>query len=176
MARNSPLNILIAYENLAAGIRAQVISNKLAAQLKPDCDVNTDVWKFDVLHHPQLRNEAARQASAADLIIIATHTVEELPSYVGSWMDMWVMNKKNGPVALVALLGGDRMNSWSAQKMRDQLQRIAEEGGLDFFCKTASHGSEEGFLPEALRHEDDGMPVYSQGATDSGWRGWGIND
>src|ERR1041385_3264211 len=99
-----PLDIVIVYENFTAAVRAQNVSQRLAAELDADFEISREVWGFELLSHPQLRQEAAAAAAEADLVVVSVSGAAELPAHVRSWVESWVAEKRGGLSALVALV------------------------------------------------------------------------
>src|SRR5215472_17322151 len=87
---NSTLNVVIAYEDLETGKRAMKTYDYLVEHLGEQCLFANQMWKFDVLAVPKLREIAARDAAAAEIIIIAAHEGRDLPTEVKSWIEMWL--------------------------------------------------------------------------------------
>src|SRR4051794_31457425 len=81
----SNFNVVIAYENLEAGKNARKTYDYLAQHLGQDCQFANEMWSFDVLSIPRLRELAARDAMQADIIIVACHGNGRLPEAVKSW-------------------------------------------------------------------------------------------
>ena len=71
MNENVVFKIVIAYENFAAGIRAKKMLERLTSELQPDFQINSDVWKFEMLGHRRLREQATTEASEADMIVVS---------------------------------------------------------------------------------------------------------
>ena len=170
--------IVIAYENFAAGIRAKEVSERLGAQLQPQFEINSDFWKFELLKHPQLREQAALEASEADMIVISADGAGELPVCLKKWFEIWVPEKVGRHSALVALLDREeetagRMDSFSAY-----LRVMAEKGSMDFFCKAGGwrHQAIEDTVENMPGRLEHSVPVMDGLIHHNAWRGWGIND
>ena len=128
MKTSAVFKVVIAYETFAAAARARQVSDRLNAELNLECDV----WNMDSLVHAPLRELAAAAAAQADVIIIATHSGEALPTSVKDWIEEWLPRKKSGPTALVALLVHNGETSREPTAVCVYLSRIAERGGMDF--------------------------------------------
>ena len=176
-----PFKIIIIYENLAAGIRAQETAERLSKQLNPDTEMNVDLWKFDLLAHTSMQERAARDAADADMLIVSADANTKLPVHVRSWLErlLPVVERPEARRALVALLAADREHrvTWEAEDVRDYLQHVAAEQGMDFFCKNDPAPSKA----DDIAHPRD-LPANSHlfldeaFTPDISWRRWGIND
>src|SRR5437867_2974953 len=104
MEHKFAFKIVIAYENFASGIYAKEVSQRLAVELEPEFAIQSDLWKFEMLGQPHLREYAVTGAAEADMVIIAARGADELPVHVKNWIEGCVHQKRVGPAALVALL------------------------------------------------------------------------
>jgi hypothetical protein len=181
MDKNPPFKIVVAYEDFDAGLRAKEMLERLSQQLIPEFEVSRDVWKFELLGHPQLRKQAAREASEADMILIAARAESELLPHVTSWIDEWASNRNGRVAALVALLDQEQENENELPPLCALLQQTAERAGMDFFCKTGDwHQQDFDYVffettprPSSATRLQGVEEVLYQ---DASRRGWGIND
>jgi hypothetical protein len=168
----STFKVVIAYETAAAAVHAKEISERLAAELRLECAT----WKMDLLAHPPLCERAATAAAQADMIIFATCAREGLPSHVKDWIENWLPRKKRGPAALVALFEGDRETLREPGPLSAYLSKIAQRGGMDFFCNAGSVPSQDFQNAEESRPYSAEFELEETLNRDSVRRGWGIND
>src|SRR5215467_263907 len=83
------LNVVIAYEDLETGKRAMKTYDYLVEHLGEHCLFTNQMWKFDVLAVSKLRDIAAKDAAAADLIIVSAHEGNQLSAEVKAWNESW---------------------------------------------------------------------------------------
>jgi hypothetical protein len=127
-----PFNVLIAYEDFETGKHAKRTYDYLAENLGPECQLTNQMWKFDALSIPKLREIAVRDASLADIIIISSHG-ETLPEYVNKWIDSWLMQGSEA-LALVALFDQPE-SELGVASMKNYLAEIARRAGMEFFAQ-----------------------------------------
>jgi len=127
---NSTLNVVIAYEDLETGKRAMKTYEYLVEQLGSHCFFAHQMWKYDVLAVPKLKEIAAKDAAAAEIIIVSAHEGRELPKEVKAWMDLW-LSYKSQTTALVGLFGAESVET----PVRTYLEEIARRGKVAFFCQ-----------------------------------------
>jgi len=127
-------NVLIAYDDFEAGKHAKKTYDFLVEHLGEECEFANQMWKFDVLGIPKLREIAARDANAADIIIISCHVVSELSAEFKAWAELWLQSKCNA-IALVALLDCPFGLTSEAHDIRNYLADIARRGEMEFFCE-----------------------------------------
>jgi len=126
-------NVLIAYEDFDTGKHAKKTYDFLVEHLGRECHLTNQMWKFDVLSIPKLREIAIRDAVMADIIIISSHG-DAMPEHVTKWIEGWVKEGTQA-LALVALIEGpeDRLGGSSA--LRAYLAEVAKRGGMEFFAQ-----------------------------------------
>src|ERR1700749_4985931 len=127
---NSALNVVIAYEDLETGKRAMKTYEYMVQQLGDQCLFANQMWKFDVLSVPKLKDIAAKDAAAAEIIIISGHDGRDLPAGVKSWIEMW-LGYKTEASALVGLCEGES----DFNPARAYLADIASRAQIEFFCQ-----------------------------------------
>ena len=127
---NPALNVVIAYEDLETGKRAMKTYDYLVEHLGDQCLFANQMWKFDVLSVSKLREIAAKDAAAADIIMIAAHEGNQLPREVKAWIEQWLSYKTHAS-ALVGLFGTESVDN----PVRDYLAGVAKRANIEFFCQ-----------------------------------------
>ena len=127
---NSALNVVIAYEDLETGKRAMRTYEYMVQQLGNQCLFANQMWKFDVLALPKLREIAAKDAAAAEIIMVSAHEGRELPADVKSWIEMW-LGYRTGATALVGLFDGET----ELTPARTYLADVARRANIEFFSQ-----------------------------------------
>ena len=126
------LNVVIVYEDFAAGKHAQETYDFLVNQLGQDFDFNNQMWKFDVLENAKMRELAVRDTAASDLVLVSTHGSGELPDGTKCWLNQWAESKGSAK-ALVALVDRPVNLFGETSAIRSFLQVVARRAGVDFF-------------------------------------------
>ncbi len=73
------LDVLAVYEDFATGLRARQTLDQTVQRLEADADVQVNLWRFDLLREPALRQQAAEEAAEADIVFVSMHGQSELP-------------------------------------------------------------------------------------------------
>lgn len=128
------LNVVIAFEDSAAGRHAESFYEHLKQRLGDEFDLTRYQWSFSLLRDDCVRETAAHDAATADIIIIATHGAGGLPEHVRTWFQSWIGRNENR-MALVALFDQPVTCSATRQEFRSALERVATAGGMDFFAE-----------------------------------------
>jgi hypothetical protein len=131
-------NVVIAYEDFETGKHAKRIYDFLVEQLNDECVFNNEMWKFDVLAVAKLRDMAAKDAAAADVIIVSVHGTSELPGDVKSWVEIG-LTERTQAIALVALFESPERPA--AASTRNFLADAARRAGIAFFAQPDSSPS-----------------------------------
>ncbi len=131
---NPTFNVVIAYEDFDTGKHAKKTYDFLVESLGRECRFTNQMWKFDVLSIPKLREMAAKDAVMADIIIISCHGGDELPEFVQAWIESWVAEKDSAH-ALVALFDCPHEDFLKTRQIRAYLADVAEKAGMEFFAQ-----------------------------------------
>jgi hypothetical protein len=173
-------NVVIAYEDFETGKQAKKTYDLLMQNLGGDCAFNNQMWKFDVLAIPKLREMAAKDALIADVIIVSCRGGSSLPDSVKGWVDLW-QAEKSAAIALVALIDSPQEHVFQSREVRDYLADIAKRAGMEFFAQPEEDGGRTENTPFVF---NDGpkrgdKPLSSlAGAVHRGtsFSHWGINE
>jgi len=124
--------VVIVYEDFRTAAQAKRAYDFLAANLTHEWQLTSQMWKFELLRIPELRDMAAEDAAMANLIIVSCHGDQELPADVTDWVEMW-QGDKGEPVALVALFDRPPEQAQHARTTQAYLERVAKRGRMEFF-------------------------------------------
>jgi|SRR6185436_11970296 len=128
-------SVVIAYEDLDTGKNARRTYDHIAHELGYDCQFINEMWNFDVLGLPRLREMAANDARQADMIIIACHGDKPLRDSVKAWMEL-LMTEEVNAIALVALFDSANLASSATREIREYLGQAASRCNIEFFAQT----------------------------------------
>ena len=123
------LGLLATFEDSSTGSRVKEFCRDLSRQLGQDCRIIEHVWLFNMLRLRELREIAAEEAAAADLIVICLHDAESLPEDVKAWVGLWLRQKGTRKPVLLALLEPSREGA--VRTVETCLQKIARDGGIE---------------------------------------------
>jgi hypothetical protein len=129
------LALLATFEDSITGTRVKAFCQGLIRDLGADCRIVEHVWLFNTFRLRELREIAAEEASASDLIIISAHGSDHLPDEVEVWINLWVRQIVRHPAVLLALL--DAVEEDASNPLQVHLQEIAARGGMEFLVEAA---------------------------------------
>jgi hypothetical protein len=145
MNSTDDIKIVLLHDDPVSGVRGTSVLERVAGQLEADRGkVDTEVWKFDVLRHPGLREHAAARIREADMIVISAAGSGELPDHVQSCLETGLSRRSEREAAMVALLDQESAHSGELPRLVSRLRQVAARFGLGFFCnhrRTASRKS-----------------------------------
>jgi hypothetical protein len=174
-----PFNVLIAYEDFETGKHAKRTYDYLTENLGRECELTNQMWKFDALSIPKLREIAVHDATMADIIIISSHG-DNFPECVSKWIESWLMEGVEA-IALVALF--DRPESQhGAFNLKTYLAGIAKRSGMEFFAQPDDWPGNDSFrsaFPAQLGSAATDRTLTTLagvGHHDSPTSRWGINE
>jgi hypothetical protein len=169
---NSAMNVVIAYEDLETGKRAIKTYEYMVEQLGNECLFSNQMWKFDVLSVPKLKDIAAKDAAAADLIIVSAHEGKPLPAQVKAWMETWLSYKSQAS-ALVGLFGNESVNN----PVRNYLAEVARRAKIEFFCQPGLWpGMGRNTATNAWEWDDKSYAFLNRAPDAPAVSHWGINE
>ena len=134
------VQVVIAYEDLAAAKRAMRVLAELDKGLPEPINFHPVPWSFEVLTDPNWRGAGTMDAVRADILVIATSGTTPFTPAMAQWVDDVIDQKRGTDAAIVALVG--------AQTGRDEfrfarlalLQAKAQQAGLAFFAPASNAG------------------------------------
>jgi hypothetical protein len=173
--------VVIAYEDFATGKQAKKACDFLVENLSHEWQVTSQMWKFEVLSLPELRDMAAKDAAMADLIIVSSRGDAELSPDVKSWIEMW-QGLAGGAVALFALFDNSLERGAHAQSTYAYLAGVAKRGRMEFFAWPEA-GPGNGHRQELpgldRRWETTGetlVPLAAVPSREASFAHWGLNE
>jgi hypothetical protein len=143
-------SVLISFDDAVTAKRADGVLQVLEQNLKEEQGrLLHQWWNTEVLAFTTMRELAALEAAAADMIIIAIREGRELPEMVATWMKRSLDLRKDRPGALVAMLDSDLKKPDASPGILSQLKQAAASGHMDFFATRAKAGSDQDAAPAA---------------------------
>jgi hypothetical protein len=100
-----PLGILIAYDHGPSVRRALRAARLLASRFPKSAALKMNFCRFDRLEDRAGRDDATREAGAADLIIVSTADDAGVTSTVSCWLEECLAGRGETEVALLTLSG-----------------------------------------------------------------------
>jgi hypothetical protein len=96
--------VVIVYEDVSTGRRAKLFYDKFIHELKHDCLFSLQLWSFQVLAIPEIRESAADSITHADFVILSLHGEAGIPARMRQWIETWSSQISDRGPALIALV------------------------------------------------------------------------
>jgi hypothetical protein len=178
-AGTAPFSVVIAYEDFETAAHARKTYDYLVRNLEGGHEFAHQMWKFDVLQVPKMREIAARDAAAADLIIISCRGSADLPEHVKTWNELWLA-QKGQPSGLVLLFDAPR-DPYKAADVSKYLASIARRGGIEYFSQPSWNKTTSSLSDFDLGSSNGGnarnvFPMNAFDRKNSPMTHWGINE
>ncbi len=174
-------SVVLVFEDFDTGKRAKRAYDFLVANLTKEWRVTSQMWKFEMLSIPELREIAAKDAAMANLIIVSSRGDRELPAEVKDWIELW-QGDKGEPVGLVALFDLPSNQAQHAQATQNYLERMAERGQMEFFTwpeiDFGQRRRQEWVIQDghAGLTDEPFLPLSAMSAREVSFAHWGINE
>lgn len=171
--------VILAYEDLATGLRAMRAFDHVVHQLDMEADFRVNVWKFDLLLELAKHERVGNEAADADILMLAAHGQRELPGAVNAWLKLWLDLKKDRPAALVVSLDAGAKDSAGGNQILNRLRPLAAQAGVDVFSHfSGTPGSELNLALEKIRARADTTSTVLEGILHrhESYPHWGINE
>ena len=135
------LAAVAAYEDSQTDARVNEFCRSLQLYLGEGCPLSKQLWLVNELRMPQLRAIAATEAAAADLVILAIHHTQALPTEVRQWIDLWIHEKRKRPVIVLALL--DPSYRGDSACLKDYLSDASAKGKVEFLSQAEEAAADD---------------------------------
>jgi hypothetical protein len=167
-------NVVIAYEDFETGKNAKKTYDFLVEHLGDECVFSNQMWKFDVLSLPKLKEMAITDVREADIIIVSAHGDNDLSVPVKEWIEQWLAEKPHA-IALVGLFDAE---SYLQNLSSTYLADVARRGGMEFFSQPGVWpGEKRAALAAEGDRADRTISVLAEMVQqDSNNSHWGISD
>ncbi|HEY2083504.1 MAG TPA: hypothetical protein VGI88_12030 [Verrucomicrobiae bacterium] len=137
---------MVIYETPAIREHAVRFCERLV-QEKKSVALETNWWSFQVLDHPELRNDAVEKAAAADVVIFAMNAGRDLPEEIKLWIERWLNKRGEREGALVGLLGREEPRDMASFR-EIYLRHAARRAGMDYLSHAAPTATQA--IPDSL--------------------------
>jgi hypothetical protein len=132
----SKFNVVVIYEDGPAGRRAKHFYDKLVHELEDECAFSLQLWSFQVLAIPELRESAIESAAQADFVILSLHGKAGIPVDIREWIETWSKLIIGKGSALIALVDKSTTRGGTNASALNYLKGIAKRTEVDFFGHT----------------------------------------
>jgi len=129
-----PFELVLVFEDTTTRNRSLDLCENLTDRLR-DTELKVYTWHLNDLAHAGIRERTAKVASRARMIVLSLRAAAEIPDALRRWMHLWLPSKALRKSALVALVASTRQAATIRDPLQDQLCRVAEGAGMDYFLQ-----------------------------------------
>lgn len=160
------LNLVIVYENVVSAARALRACDILRGDDVGEIKLSIKVWKTDLLGVEDDRDQAAKAAANADVVIVSASGRNDMSPFLRMWTESWLECLSAQSCSLL-LLFGDHIGPHSLETAAYLWQKTAPRG-IRFF----SHPSMDGYEIETRPIRQRGLPepLSAIGLESRDWR------
>lgn len=145
-------NIVVLYDGTATRARAMAACDFLMKQFWENVELNFHWWRTDFLTDPALATVAARDAVAADFLIICSDQRDQPSPSLERWFESWLDLRDERLGALVDLTVSRAGQTFGLTETRQRFFReICQRGRFDYLTTLAEAGPEFTNLPSSPR-------------------------
>ena len=171
-------NLVLAYDEIAGGMRAKEVFDDLVRRHGDLFKFVCQLWNFAVMREPELFEAAVRDASKAEMIVIATPK-NQFPNQVRRWIGRWLPRKGGASPTLVVLLNGKAKQAAEGPEGWEAVRQLVEGGGVAVLSKEVDWPAMESRfavkITKAERREEAPRPAPVFSANEGQPR-WGLNE
>ena len=146
--------VLLLYEDKGFVNSTMELMRIAARKVSTAVSVAFAIWDFDLITEPLLTRVAAREACAADMIIVVLRAGDSLPGGVKGWLRLWLLAH---PWAFVGRAGSG--SNWECfdcapASINSQVENVGELGDMNILAiggsKTSALASFKNEMTDAL--------------------------
>ena len=156
IADPTPVRVTIVYEDMASGMRARDVAERLARFLGSSGARAESIWRSDLLALPVLAEQAASAAAECDYLIVSLCGEELLPFAARRWIEEQLEGAAERGMGLILLSNSHRGRWRVVDATRHDFRCLCEVHRVAFFAHTVSAPPPESdlyLLPEANAFE-----------------------
>jgi hypothetical protein len=113
-----------------------MLSRAAIRECEDECDFRLQLWSFQVLAIPEVRELAVESAAQADFVILSLHGKAGLPVDIREWIETWSKLITGKGPALIALVDKSTTRDGTNASALAYLKRLAKRTEVDFFGHT----------------------------------------
>lgn len=171
---STPFNVVVIYDRAESACRAMSLVDGLATEFSGDLEIHREIWRFDILEFPTLREAAFQNAAEAELLIVASDGQFDLPPTLKEFLEQWSVTAIPGSTALAAVLPQREVPSPVHPILCRYLEELATQAGQPFFARSFSPPRTQTFDPHILAAANEPLAALEKRAEPAPH--WGINE
>ncbi len=98
------LEVSLAYQDLATGLRARRFLDDLLANSQIQAEFSLSLWNLSLFHLTEIREQAVLNAVKADLVVLSLRGDNGLEPETEKWLAQWIAGRSEEECALAVLI------------------------------------------------------------------------
>lgn len=131
----SSCRISVIYEDRAAGLRAKLFADNLAAAIRHEGEFPVAMWRCELLDLPEMIDLVSRETAKAEFVILSLRGDAGLPVATKHYVETWLGKIAGQQAGLVALFDPKNGDGRIAGSVCSYLQHVASAAGVAFFSQ-----------------------------------------
>ncbi len=131
-----PARFVLIYDRFDTAVRGKVFCDQLAGKLDAPTDLGESLWRSDLLNIPEIRQEAARAALAADFVVLSLRGDEPLSTTLYRWFGEWMPHAHDRDLTCIVLFDPVAAQREATNHVLSFLREAARASDVHFFAHT----------------------------------------
>jgi hypothetical protein len=136
--RESEFKLVVAHDDFSSANRARAFFENLVETFGEILTLIPRFLKFERLATPHVGERVARDAAAADMIVIVAYEHADLPGLVEEWMRTWESTSRIGGRRLLTLLSTSFQENCRWTRVQSRLRQLARSCGMRFVLQATA--------------------------------------
>jgi hypothetical protein len=125
-------SVAVIYEDNPAREWGVGFCDQLVGRFWDRCEFNVGWWSLDMLKDAATAREAAANAAAADIIVVAAAPEGDFPLHAKNWLDLWLDQRGQREGMLVSLTGAQESARVLEGRREAFLRNVAHRAAMDY--------------------------------------------
>ena len=124
------ISAVLVYQDGVCGFRGKAALDRVMSRVPFGGVCCLDLWPFELLDYPQLKQEAAEGAARSTVIMLSLHGDQPLPAGVNSWLKLWLSQTSGKDQALALLMDESQRYAPAAMVTTSQCDSACQQAGV----------------------------------------------
>jgi len=126
-------NVLIAYEDFNAGVRAKLVFDRVLERLKEEAGFNVHFFDLALLEDPLARAELDKVADSAVVTLLVFQSGGTGWLTAKRWMEQRAEQERTLPTALTVIMDTETEDATDVGQVTAEFEKLATDAGITIF-------------------------------------------
>lgn len=127
-------NVMIVYDDFAAGLRAMDVLTRLSEHHAHDMLFHYNLWQAEDIDRPGADGEAIAEAEEADMILLSLSDCGSLTDNLREWLHQRANHRRERDGAIALMAGANTRPTPGLVELCGVLEALARSADLTFIC------------------------------------------